>query len=83
MRRFFVLILFTAATFVCGAQNAEFGRLTITPYIAPESGFDASASREDIEKAVLAHPDVMRFVGDATVRKIIVVPNKLVNVVAK
>ena len=44
---------------------------------------DASASREDIEKAVLAHPDVMRFVGDATVRKIIVVPNKLVNVVAK
>ena len=44
---------------------------------------DASASREDIEKAVLSHPDVMRFVGDATVRKIIVVPNKLVNVVAK
>lgn len=43
----------------------------------------ASASREDIEKAVLAHPDVVRFVGEATVRKIIVVPNKLVNVVAK
>ena len=41
------------------------------------------ASREDIEKTVLAHPDVQRFVGDATVRKVIVVPNKLVNVVAK
>lgn len=41
------------------------------------------ASREDIEKIVLAHPDVQRFVGDATVRKVIVVPNKLVNVVAK
>ncbi len=43
----------------------------------------AGASREDIEKAVLAHPDVVRFVGEATVRKVIVVPNKLVNVVAK
>lgn len=41
------------------------------------------ASREDIEKTVLAHPDVQRFVGDATVRKVIVVPNKLVNVVAR
>ncbi len=43
----------------------------------------AGASREEIEKAVLAHPDVVRFVGEATVRKVIVVPNKLVNVVAK
>ena len=43
----------------------------------------AGAPREDIEKAVLAHPDVVRFVGEATVRKVIVVPNKLVNVVAK
>lgn len=54
MRRFFVLILFTAATFVCCAQNAEFGRLTITPYIAPESGFDASASRLLQEKLAYA-----------------------------
>ena len=43
----------------------------------------AQASREEIEQAVLAHPDTIRFVGDATVRKVIVVPGKLVNVVAK
>lgn len=43
----------------------------------------AQASREEIEQAVLAHPDTIRFVGEATVRKVIVVPGKLVNVVAK
>ena len=42
----------------------------------------ADASREEIEAAALANADVKRFVGDATVRKIIVVPRKLVNVVA-
>ena len=43
----------------------------------------ADASKEVIEAAALANEDVQRFVGDATVRKIIIVPNKLVNVVAK
>ena len=43
----------------------------------------AQASHEEIEQAVLAHPDTIRFVGEATVRKVIVVPGKLVNVVAK
>ena len=43
----------------------------------------AQASREEIEQAVLSHPDTIRFVGEATVRKVIVVPGKLVNVVAK
>lgn len=43
----------------------------------------ATSSREDIEKAAAEHPDVKRFVGEAVIRKIIVVPGKLVNVVAK
>jgi leucyl-tRNA synthetase len=43
----------------------------------------AGASREQIEQAALANADVQRFVGEATVRKIIVVPGRLVNVVAK
>lgn len=43
----------------------------------------ASADRETIEQTALANPDVQRFVGDATVRKIIIVPGKLVNIVAK
>ena len=43
----------------------------------------ASASKADIEAAALANEDVKRFVGEATVRKVIIVPGKLVNVVAK
>lgn len=43
----------------------------------------AASSREDIEKAAAEHPDVKRFVGETVIRKIIVVPGKLVNVVAK
>ena len=43
----------------------------------------ADADRAASEAAALANPDVKRFVGEATVRKVIVVPGKLVNVVAK
>ena len=43
----------------------------------------AHANREEIEQAMLSHPDTIRFVREATVRKVIVVPCKLVNVVAK
>lgn len=43
----------------------------------------ADADRAAIEAAALANPDIKRFVGEATVRKVIVVPGKLVNVVAK
>ena len=41
----------------------------------------ASAGREDIEKAALADPAVLRHVGGGTIRKVIVVPGKLVNIV--
>lgn len=43
----------------------------------------ADAGRDEIEKIVLANTDIQRFVGSTPVRKIIIVPNKLVNVVAK
>ena len=43
----------------------------------------ASASREEIEKTAVSAPEVAKFIGEATVRKIIVVPGKLVNIVAK
>lgn len=42
----------------------------------------ASASREEIETAARANENVLRYVGDLTIRKVIVVPNKLVNIVA-
>ena len=42
----------------------------------------AGAGREVVEAAALANDNVRRFIGDGTVRKVVVVPNKLVNVVA-
>ncbi len=42
----------------------------------------ASADKAAIEAAALASPDAQKFIGDATVRKVIVVPRKLVNIVA-
>ncbi|HLS97795.1 MAG: leucine--tRNA ligase [Porticoccaceae bacterium] len=40
------------------------------------------ASRDDIEALALAEPNVVKFTAGATVRKIILVPGKLVNIVA-
>lgn len=48
-----------------------------------EINVPAQADKATIETAALANDDVKRFVGDTPVRKIIIVPNKLVNVVAK
>jgi len=42
----------------------------------------ASASKEDCEAAALADENVQKHVADNTVRKVIVVPGKLVNIVA-
>jgi leucyl-tRNA synthetase len=42
----------------------------------------ASASREEIEAAARANENVLRFVDGLTIRKVIVVPGKLVNIVA-
>lgn len=41
-----------------------------------------SASREEIEKQALAQERIQTFIGGKTVRKVIVVPGKLVNIVA-
>ncbi len=42
----------------------------------------ADISKEDLEKLALAHEKVQQFVQGLTIRKVIVVPGKLVNVVA-
>ncbi len=42
----------------------------------------ASASKEEVEALAMADENVQRFLEGVTVRKVIVVPNKLVNVVA-
>ncbi len=41
----------------------------------------SGAAEADVRAAALADPQVRKFTGDATVRKVIVVPGKLVNVV--
>ena len=43
----------------------------------------ADAERSTIEQQAVADPNARKFIGDAQIRKIIVVPNKLVNIVAK
>ncbi|MFI2811692.1 leucine--tRNA ligase [Microbulbifer sp. JSM ZJ756] len=43
----------------------------------------ADADKETLEKLALSNDNVQKFIGDAMVRKVIVVPGKLVNVVAK
>jgi leucyl-tRNA synthetase len=43
----------------------------------------ADAEKVAIEQAALANENVQKFIGEARVRRIVVVPNKLVNVVAR
>jgi leucyl-tRNA synthetase len=43
----------------------------------------AEADKAAVEGIALANENVQRFIGEAQVRKVIVVPNKLVNIVAK
>ncbi len=42
----------------------------------------AGASREDMEKLALAEPNIIRHLQGLTVRKVVVIPGKLVNIVA-
>lgn len=43
--------------------------------------FSAEASREEIEKAVLEHPNSQKWIEGKTPKKVIVVPKKIVNIV--
>lgn len=49
------------------------GRLTVP----------AEATKEELEKIAMADANVQAHIGDATVRKVICVPSRLVNIVAK
>jgi leucyl-tRNA synthetase len=41
----------------------------------------AEAAESTVRETALADPNVQKFIGDSSVRKVIVVPGKLVNVV--
>ena len=42
----------------------------------------ATASKDDVEQLALSQPNVQQYTDDKTIRKVIVVPGKLVNIVA-
>jgi len=42
----------------------------------------AAASREEVEAAARSNENVLRFIDGLAIRKVIVVPGKLVNIVA-
>ncbi|MEO6138123.1 MAG: leucine--tRNA ligase [Luteimonas sp.] len=52
------------------------GKLRATIQVTPET------PRDEIETAALAEPHVVRFLEGLTIRKVIVVPGKIVNIVA-
>ena len=56
--------------------------LQVNGKVRGKADVPADISREDLEKLALEHENVTRFTEDKTVRKVIVVPGKLVNVVA-
>ncbi|TVT59942.1 MAG: leucine--tRNA ligase [Sedimenticola thiotaurini] len=43
----------------------------------------ANADKATVEQIALADPNAQKFIADAPIRKVIVIPNKLVNIVAK
>ena len=69
-------------------HNEEYLKEDAFPYAISFNGkvrftleFAADASREEIEKTVLEHPDSQRWMDGKPVRKVIVVPKKIVNIV--
>lgn len=81
-----------AATTVCDAQwpswNEDYlkadainlpvsfnGKTRFTLSVSPET------TKEEIEKLALESPDAAKWIGGKTIRKIIVVPNKIINIV--
>jgi leucyl-tRNA synthetase len=51
------------------------GKTRFTLSVAPET------SREEIERLALESPEAAKWIEGKTIRKIIVVPNKIINVV--
>ncbi|HCA10986.1 MAG TPA: leucine--tRNA ligase, partial [Marinobacter adhaerens] len=56
--------------------------LQVNGKVRAKEDVPADISKADLEKLALENENVMRFTEGATVRKVIVVPGKLVNVVA-
>ncbi len=56
--------------------------LQVNGKVRAKADIPANMERAAIEQTALENSNIKKFIGDSTVRKIIVVPNKLVNIVA-
>lgn len=70
------------------AYNEEYLKEDVFSYAISFNGktrftldFSADATREEIEKSVLEHPNSQKWLNGKTPRKIIIVPKKIVNIV--
>jgi leucyl-tRNA synthetase len=70
------------------AYNEEYLKEDVFSYAISFNGktrftldFNADATREEIEKSVLEHPNSQKWLNGKTPRKIIIVPKKIVNIV--
>ena len=70
MKRLFTLLLFAAALSWSGCTKDNDGNA-------------AGLSRDELEAAARQAPEVLRHTEGLTIAKVIVVPGKLVNIVAK
>ncbi|MFA7104656.1 MAG: leucine--tRNA ligase [Dysgonamonadaceae bacterium] len=79
-------------TSVCDAEwvkyNEDYLKENVFPYSISFNGksrfileFSADATKEEIEKSVLAHTNSQRWLEGKTPKKVIIVPNKVVNIV--
>jgi len=79
-------------TSVCDAgwvkYNEDYLKENVFPYSISFNGksrfileFSADATKEEIEKSVLAHTNSQRWLEGKTPKKVIIVPNKVVNIV--
>ena len=61
--------------------RAEAAGITVETYIE-RIALDDQAAEEELEALALANPRLQEFIAGLTVRKVVVIPKKLVNVVA-
>ena len=62
-------------------QNEILYVLQVNGKLRGQMVLNAEASKSDIESAALANENVQKFIGEKAIKKIIIVPKKLVNIV--